>query len=153
MRWGSGANPNPAQGGRCVRGLESQGGASKWGRRRRARGRWGSQIKRADARGSYHRAPGVSNYLRLVAWSGLGEGGAGAVRSRGREPTDGQDGRGCGFFSEVPAGAGRWFILEGSPFSFLMGKKERRGVLFLLLNGVNLAVNTGAIGFINLIVR
>ena len=44
-------------------------------------------------------------------------------------------------------------FLEGSPFSFLMGKKERRGVLFLLLNGVNLAVNTGAIGFINLNVR
>ena len=39
------------------------------------------------------------------------------------------------------------------PFSFLMGKKERRGVLFLLLNGVNLAVNNGAIGFINLNVR
>ena len=39
------------------------------------------------------------------------------------------------------------------PFSFLMGKKEGRGVLFLLLNGVNLAVNNGAIGFINLIVR
>ena len=39
------------------------------------------------------------------------------------------------------------------PFSFLMGKKERRGVLFLLLNSVNLAVNIGAIGFINLIVR
>jgi len=32
-----------------------------------------SQIKRADPRGSYLRDPGISYYLRLVAWSGLGE--------------------------------------------------------------------------------
>ena len=46
-------------------------------------GRWGSQIKKVEPTGSYLPAPGVSNYLRLVAWNGLGE--------------VGWDGCGCGF--------------------------------------------------------
>jgi len=90
-------------------------------------GRWGSQIKKVEPTGSYLPVPGVSNYLRLVAWNGLGE--------------VGWDGCGCGFSVRSLLIAGlqeEWLF-----FFFLMGKKER-GVLFawcpffliIKLNGV-----------------